>query len=179
VYWVVSHLFRKIKIIQFVLSLLFLINSSITFAADPSIRFERVNIDEDLTVNRDRVILQDSGVFLCFGTTDGLTGYDGYDVKTFRNDPSDINSLSDNFITSIIEDSQGNLWVGTNRGLNLFNPKTELFIHFRHQTDDTNSLSDDFVRSIAEDSRGNIWIGTRNGGLNQYNPKNQTVYSPP
>jgi diguanylate cyclase (GGDEF)-like protein len=171
VYKVVSHLFRKIKIIQFVLSLLFLINSSITFAVGPSIRFERVNIGEGLTVNRGRVILQDSGGFLWFGTTDGLARYDGYDVKIFRNDPSDINSLSDNFITSIIEDSQGNLWVGTNRGLNLFNPKTELFIHFRHQTDDTNSLSDDFVRSIAEDSQGNIWIGTRNGGLNQYNPK--------
>jgi diguanylate cyclase (GGDEF)-like protein len=166
-------LFRKTKSIQFVLSLLFLINSSSTFAAAPTIRFEHINIGDGLTINHGRVILQDSTGFLWFGTFDGLVRYDGYDVKVFRNDPTDFNSISDSLITSISEDSQNNLWVGTNVGLNLFNPKTEQFIHYRHKTDDNNSLSDDAVRSIAEDSQGNLWVGTRDGGLNKFNPKTE------
>jgi diguanylate cyclase (GGDEF)-like protein len=166
-------LFKKIKSIQFVLSLLILIHSSITFAAAPTIRFEHINIGDGLTMNLGRVILQDSTGFLWFGTFDGLVRYDGYDVKVFRNDPTDINSLSDNVITSISEDSKNNIWVGTNLGLNLFNPKTEQFIRYRHQTDDSNSLSDDAVRSIALDSQGNLWVGTRDGGLNKFNPKTE------
>jgi diguanylate cyclase (GGDEF)-like protein len=167
-------LFRKIKSIQFFLSLLFFIHSSITFAAAPTIRFEHINIGDGLAINHGRVILQDNTGFLWIGTFDGLVRYDGYDVKVFRNDPTDINSISDSVITSISEDSQNNLWVGTNVGLNLFNPKTEQFIRYRHQTGDINSLSDDAVRSIAEDSQGNIWVGTRDGGLNKFNPETES-----
>jgi diguanylate cyclase (GGDEF)-like protein len=166
-------LFRKIKSIQFVLSLLFLINSSSTFAAAPSIRFEHINIGDGLTVSRGQAILQDSAGFLWFGTLNGLVRYDGYDVKVFNNNLTDINSLSGNLVNAIIEDSQGNLWVGTSNGLNLFNPKTEQFIQYRHQKSVTNSLSDDDVRSIAEDSQGIIWVGTRDGFLNQLNPKTE------
>jgi diguanylate cyclase (GGDEF)-like protein len=166
-------LFRKIISIHFALYLLLLINSSVTFAAAPTIRFEHINIGDGLVVNQRRSIFQDSTGFLWFGTYDGLVRYDGYDVKVFRNDPTDINSLSDSMINSISEDSQNNLWIGTDLGLNLFNPKTEQFIRYRHQSDDSNSLNDDRVRGIAVDSQDNLWLGTRNGGLNKFNPKTE------
>jgi len=152
---------------------MFLINSSITFAAPQTIRFEHINIGDGLTVSRGQVILQDSAGFIWFGTVNGLVRYDGYGVKVFRNNPTDMNSLSGNFVTAIIEDSQKNLWVGTSNGLNLFNPKTEQFNHYRHQKSVPNSLSNNDVRSIAEDSQGIIWVGTRDGLLNQLNPKTE------
>ncbi|NQZ90451.1 MAG: hypothetical protein HRT54_23045, partial [Colwellia sp.] len=75
-------------------------------------------------------------------------------------------------ILSLIEDSQGNLWVGTRGGgLNHFNSKTQQFTHYRHLAGDANSLSDDDVYSLFEDSQGNLWVGTDGGGLNHFNPK--------
>ncbi|MCK7520427.1 MAG: hypothetical protein MZV64_23440 [Ignavibacteriales bacterium] len=80
-----------------------------------------------------RVIFQDSIGFLWFGTEDGLNRYDGYNFKTFKPDPDAINSLSDRFITSITEDRDGYLWIGTRQGgLNRYDPRSEQFMIYRH-----------------------------------------------
>jgi len=110
------------------------------------------------------------------GTSDGLNQFNPktQQFTHYRNQVSDANSLSHNTVRSLIEDSQGNLWVGTRGGgLNQFNPKTQQFTRYRHQDSDTNSLSHDDVRSMIEDRQGNLWVGTYGGGLNQFNPKIQ------
>ncbi|MCJ8322147.1 MAG: ATP-binding protein, partial [Colwellia sp.] len=112
---------------------------------------------------------------LWIGTYD--SGLNHFNPKTqkfthYRHQPGDANSLSDDNIMSLLEDSQGNLWVGTGGGLNQFNPKTQQFTHYRNQAGDVNSLSDDDVWSFIEDSQGDFWVGTR-GGLNHFNPKTQ------
>ena len=52
-------------------------------------------------------IVQDSQGFMWFSSFDGLNRYDGYDVKTFRNDLDNPNSLSDNEVLTILEDQSG------------------------------------------------------------------------
>ena len=42
----------------------------------------------------------------------------------FNNNQLDPTSLSDNYVSSILEDGSGRLWIGTNNGLNLFDPAT-------------------------------------------------------
>ena len=59
---------------------------------------------------------QDSQGYLWFGTQDGLNRYDGYHFTIFRPDPDDPSSLNDRIINSIVEDTSGNLWVGTTLG---------------------------------------------------------------
>ena len=50
-----------------------------------------------------------------------------------RNDPNNINSLSNNEVTSILEDSSGIIWIGTyGGGLNRWDRKTNQFTHFRN-----------------------------------------------
>lgn len=70
-------------------------------------------------------------------------------------------------ITSIYEDSDGELWIGSwEEGL--YRVKTDGGMqNFRHNLREANSLSSDFVRSCCEDNNGNLWIGTFNG-LNRY-----------
>ena len=65
-----------------------------------------------------------------FGTRDGLNKYDGYQFTVFKNKTGDANSLSNNFITNIIEDSKGILWITTwGGGLNRYDRATNRFIH--------------------------------------------------
>jgi signal transduction histidine kinase/ligand-binding sensor domain-containing protein/DNA-binding response OmpR family regulator len=75
-------------------------------------------------------------------------------------------------VYSIIEDSKGNIWLGT-KGDGLFkaiptDQKRNLYTikHFRNDPADVNSLSSDLVYSVIEDSRGRIWVGTLGGGIN-------------
>lgn len=76
------------------------------------------------------------------------------------------NALSDNNTRTIYEDSQGKVWIGTQNGLNCFNPETEHFDKFFYSTYDVNSINDNVVNAILEDSFGNLWVGT-NSGLNK------------
>ncbi|MCM1067334.1 MAG: ATP-binding protein [Muribaculaceae bacterium] len=68
--------------------------------------------------------------------------------------------LPDLYITSILHDSAGTLWVGTlGKGAVRFSPAGDVMQSY----DATNGLPSNAVSTIAEDSDGNIWIGTREG----------------
>ncbi len=138
------------------------------------LRFRRISTEHGLSHVSVTCMLQDRQGFLWLGTEDGLNRYDGYDFQVFKHDPNNPNSLSDNFLRTIFEDSEGNLWMGTlNGGLNRFDPTNVRFDVFRHELDNPNSLSSDLVLSITEGEPGILWIGTANG-LNRYVIKTQT-----
>ena len=94
--------------------------------------------------------------------------------KHYLHDPDNPNSLSSNFVTTILEDSQGRMWIGTaSRGISILSRDGSTFYNYRAKAADPQSLSDDFVNKIIEDRAGNIWIATQEGGVNQYSPYNQ------
>lgn len=66
----------------------------------------------------------------------------------------------------IIEDRNGNVWVGTNKGILRFNNRGINI--FTSDGQNTNSLTDNSVHCIYEDRKGSIWIGTYYGGLNLF-----------
>lgn len=82
--------------------------------------------------------------------------------------------LSDNRIIAIYEDGEGYFWLGTNQGLNVIDPDLDSVRVFRHEANNLNSLSSDRVFSIYQDEEGIFWIGTMGGGLNRYDPGNQS-----
>lgn len=70
------------------------------------------------------------------------------------------NYLSNQNVSSIVEDAKGHIWLGTFRALNKFN------VYEYHQyfsTDDTLSLPDNQVKDLLVDSRGRLWVATVNG----------------
>jgi len=86
----------------------------------------------------------------------------------YKHNPKDINSLSDNNILAIIEDKNGNLWLGTRDGLNKLNKETQEFTIYRT----SEGLPNNAVVGIIEDDKGNLWLSTLNG-LSMFNPKTQ------
>jgi ligand-binding sensor domain-containing protein len=63
-----------------------------------------------------QTILQDSGGLMWFGTGDGLNRYDGYQIKIYKYDPENSESLSHSVVSQIYENRSGNLWIGTDGG---------------------------------------------------------------
>ena len=75
--------------------------------------------------------------------------------------------LSFPLVSSILQDRQGFLWIGTHNGLNRYDGHD--FVHFLHTPTDPASLADNYVNTLYDDSEGLLWIGTSNG-LSRYNP---------
>ena len=87
-------------------------------------------------------------------------------IKTYRNDPANSNSLSSDIVVRLWIDHSGLLWIGTYLGgLDAFDGQK--FTHFKHSTDPS-SLSDNRIYALLEDSSRRLWIGTLNGGLDLF-----------
>ncbi|MBI4854819.1 MAG: protein kinase [Acidobacteria bacterium] len=78
--------------------------------------------------------------------------------------------LSNDNVRAIYEDKKGNLWIGTDNGLNLF--KDGKFTIYNS----SNGLANNSIRTIAEDNNGSLWIGTE-GGLSLWQNGNFTSYT--
>jgi PAS domain S-box-containing protein len=64
----------------------------------------------------------------------------------------------------------GELMIGTEGGLDRFNPEDETFTHYRYDPNDAHSLSNNIILSIYESSSNILWIGTEGGGFNKRVP---------
>jgi signal transduction histidine kinase/ligand-binding sensor domain-containing protein/DNA-binding response OmpR family regulator/HPt (histidine-containing phosphotransfer) domain-containing protein len=82
------------------------------------------------------------------------------------------NGLSSDLIHSLAEDRDGNLWIGTMKGLNRLSGGRIATYYAR------DGLSDDTVLAIAEDREGNLWVGTVGAvGLNRFRDGKFLTYS--
>ncbi|MFH4967722.1 two-component regulator propeller domain-containing protein [Gaetbulibacter sp. M240] len=79
-------------------------------------------------------------------------------------------SISNNYIRSIIHDSQGNFWIGTYEGLNkMINYDSSLGnISFKSYSK-KDGLPNNMINAIIEDNEHNLWVGTNNG-LSKFTP---------
>ena len=106
-----------LRVIITLLSVVFAINGMSQALAQSgagmNLRFERIGIEQGLSQNSVNWIMQDSQGFMWFATQDGLNKFDGYTFVVYRHSPDDDTSISHNYLTSIAEDSRGNLWVAT------------------------------------------------------------------
>jgi len=80
---------------------------------------------------------------------------------------NDSNSLSNNYVRSIIKDSNQNIWIGTYEGLNkMITDSISGNISFKTFTK-KDGLPNNMIQLITEDENNSLWIGT-NGGLSHF-----------
>jgi len=95
--------------------------------------------------------------------------------SSYKHDPSNPNSISDDRVYAILKDSKDNFWIGTyGGGLNKFDEQTGKFEVFFPDLQNHQPVSSEKILSIYESSDGILWIGTSGGGLNQFNPATKT-----
>ncbi len=144
-------------------------------AGSQLLRFERLSVEEGLSVSFVNCMLQDRTGFLWLGTQGGLNRYDGYDFEVYRHDADNPASLGHDWILALAEDDAGDLWVGTEGGgLSRWHRQTGTFSTYRHDPADPQSLSGDRIVGLAWDPSGNLWIATLASGLNRLDPAEGT-----
>jgi PAS domain S-box-containing protein len=88
-------------------------------------------------------------------------------INHFTHDPAQEGSLADNEVYDIITDSEGQTWIGTISGLNLFNPADSTFTLFENLAETGSVYS---IYCLHQDSMGFLWAGTDNSGLLKIDP---------
>lgn len=89
-----------------------------------------------------------------------------YDIKTGKIEVANNELLSSN---CILPDKNGNLWLGTDKGLYQYNIAANRYIAQYQAT--ANQLSSPQVTSLSFDAKNELWIGTDGGGINILNPQ--------
>lgn len=115
------------------------------------------------------------GLYRLEAEDNGIINIDNPIFKYFHNDPQNLQSLSDNFVISILRDRNNNLWFGTfGNGLNKLvgfdeneNPAFKTY-------NESNGLTNNTIYGIQEDNQGYLWMSTDNG-LIKFNPDNESV----
>lgn len=123
---------------------------------------ERLRVQEGLAGDDVTAVLQDHLGYIWVGTTQGLSRYDGYEVKIFRQELGNPQSLGSNRVLCLHQDLKQRLWVGTQQGgLNLYDASSN---HFKHFGSDT-------ITAIWESPQlpGELWVGTQGKGLRLFN----------
>ena len=92
-------------------------------------------------------------------------GFSVVDLKTrtavsHRHDPADPRSIAGDDVRCIYRDRAGRVWVGTDKGLDLFNPDDGSFAHF---TD--NGRMSHRIFDIREMHDGRLWVAIELGGV--------------
>jgi len=112
-----------------------------------------------------RNIIQDKNNNYWIATeTDGLFYYNVKNQTCFNY--TQDNGLLSSTVRAVFEKEKNEIWVGTKKGLNIINTRTNQISKFVNDPFDPNSISQNSIRCIFKDNENNVWLGTFNGGLN-------------
>ena len=89
--------------------------------------------------------------------------------RHYRNNPEGPSGLSQDSVWAIHQTADGDLWLGTQIGLNRFDPDTKTVRHYTEK----NGLPNNVVLGILEDDHGRLWL-TTNNGLSHFDPRAET-----
>lgn len=93
-------------------------------------RTVRWGMNEGLSVETNNVMLKDVNSFLWIGSFHGLDRFDGSNFKNYSPDKNKPGTIIGASITSLIEDSLHNIWIGTEKGLSRYDIKADTFQNY-------------------------------------------------
>jgi ligand-binding sensor domain-containing protein/signal transduction histidine kinase len=118
-----------------------------------------------------RIAEDERGTLWLGSSQSGLQHFDpvSHRFTVYKSDPSDPNALRDDGVGAIYVASTHIIWIGTENGLNRFDPATGKFSGY----DSRNGLSGNAIDCILEDEHGYLWMNT-NKGLSKLNPRDES-----
>lgn len=189
------------------ISLLFIVFAKVSKAQD--FTFRHLTTNEGLSQITVNSIYIDEYGFVWIGTRDGLCRYNGNDIKTFKLQKGNPNSLFCNTVIQLEGNQEGIIYLLCTEGLSEFNFKTEKFttliegdvgaIYYNEVLyiglgnelcifdPDLRKivpffrLPDKYARisRLLKDNNGIFWIGTSNNGLYRLNTENKVLIDQP
>lgn len=145
-------------------------------------KFQPVPYKKNVLLNIRTLMIDKQGRL--FIGTDG-EGLKEYNATKNRIEDSEINAAPFDFskskIHSLIEDKDGNLWLGIfQKGIILIPGTPNKFGYYGYKSIRKNTIGSSCVMAICTDKSGMTWVGTDNDGLYAINDKGEQLahYSP-
>ena len=113
--------------------------------------FTQLCIEQGLSQSTAQSILLDHKGTLWIGTKSGLNSYTQEGIKTYLHHSGDPHSLPSNYINHLTEDSLGNFWIATSKGLALYDDEQDQF----------NTVNSSIIYSSVG-VEGGMWFGSEN-----------------
>jgi len=135
------------------------------FAQENVYQFSHLDISNGLSDNQVNSIYKDQKGFMWFGTTAGLSRYDGHEFKTFQHNSKDSTSLPDGYIVKIFAGPGKELWIKSNRGFSIYDPLTEKFERFQNKRFEKYKIPGGYLREIKTNNRGKFYFYIENQGI--------------
>lgn len=101
----------------YILMSAFFISCSTEESVSPSEHFVKA---EQISSRKIIKIIEDAEGYVWIGTSHGLNRYNGKYYHQYYSDPDDSNSLADNVINDLCCDSNGDIWICSNKGVNKY-----------------------------------------------------------
>lgn len=139
--------------------------------------FNRLGLEQGMSHESVRCLLQDREGYLWAGTENGLNRYDGHRFRIYQHKAGDPTTLAGNWIVSLFEDRDGNIWIGTSGGLCRYSRETDTFRHVPTGFDSPEGVNLNFGQ-MFQDRDGVIWVCS-NFALLRLNPKTDAITSLP
>ena len=140
-------MYRTLIIILFLLAGVKLLSSEHCV----SYSFTQLSIEQGLSQSTAQSILLDHKGTLWIGTKSGLNSYTQEGIKTYLHHSGDPHSLPSNYINHLTEDSLGNFWIATSKGLALYDDEQDQF----------NTVNFSIIYSSVG-VEGGMWFGSEN-----------------
>jgi ligand-binding sensor domain-containing protein/two-component sensor histidine kinase len=136
------------------------------FAQEPfNLAFNHLNHEGGLSNNNVFYLHKDSRGYMWLGTLNGLTRFDGTHCKVYKESNSNLRGTA---IKNIVEDKAGNLWIGSDEGINFYDRRKDKFTYIPIKgTDEYEAYP------YTIDHKGMLWLHIGDQklfGLYVYNP---------
>ncbi|WP_029905041.1 hybrid sensor histidine kinase/response regulator transcription factor [Prevotella sp. 10(H)] len=120
------------------------------------------------TINVNDLFLLNDETMLLGTATRGVVSFDlnTFTQKAFLEKDKEGRFL---FVRRIYKNTNGELWLGTESGIHIYNLQTEAITNLQHIYGDSYSISDNAIHSIYQDKEGGMWVGSFFGGVNYCN----------
>ncbi len=136
---------------------------TLNIKAQKTLSFTHITSVEGLSNNTVHDIVQDSDGYIWIATIEGLNKFDGINIVSYYNNPTNAKSFS-NIILKLLVSSNGKMFVGTTKGLSIYNKNKNSFIDILYENQNLPWIND-----IIELSDKNIIISTVNGLYKYHN----------
>lgn len=133
-------------------------------ASAQSFPFDNYNSENGLSQNSGYAVAQTPEGFIWMGTQNGLNRYDSHSFISYKH-TFQPQSLCNNFITTLCADYMGNLWVGTESGVCVYDRYFNRFFNPSKFAGTDSVYHNMVVTKIKSAGKSGVWIAVKGKGV--------------
>lgn len=107
-----------------------------------------------------------------YGECPGNNDISKIKIKPVVDQQGKLLQISHSMVYCLNIDDNDKIWIGTENGLNIYDPKSQKLQIVYSTKNTTGGLSNNLVSTLYKDSDGGMWVGTYQGGLNYFSEGN-------